>query len=134
MVKRSHVFNLRRTMKVSLLHTNLNIQTSLCPSSTAENMHLIFGSISRNTLKCPAQVDLYVASLYTVSIGNQMIISIFVFIPRFLLGVFNSNVATKFVQLRYFLSQNIRENKRHGVSLVKGLGGHVPPPSLNYLP
>jgi len=40
-----------------------------------------------------------------------------------MLRVFNSNVATKYVQLHYFLLQNIGRDKRYCVPLVRKLEG-----------
>jgi len=43
-----------------------------------------------------------------------------------MLGVFNSNLTTKFVQLQYFLSQSIGADTRLCAPLVKKLGKHDP--------
>ena len=59
-VQRSHVFNLQRALKESSASQELagDIKSSLSKFSTAGNMHLTFGSISRNTFKCSAKQGL----------------------------------------------------------------------------
>jgi len=44
-----------------------------------------------------------------------------------MLGLFNSNVTTKFVQVQHFLSQNIGGTKYIVCPLVQKLGGMFPP-------
>jgi len=44
-----------------------------------------------------------------------------------MLGVSNSNVTMKFVQLHYFLSQRIGVTKDIVSPIAQKLGGHVPP-------
>jgi len=67
-----------------------DVKSSLYKSSAAGNVHLTFGSISRNTFKCPAKVDLYIVNLYAVSVGTPMIMFIFLFISRFIVVFFST--------------------------------------------
>jgi len=54
-----------------------------------------------------------------------MIMSIFLFIPCFIPVFFSGNVNTKFVQLHYFLSQNIGGTNDIVFPLVQKLRGDM---------
>jgi len=47
--------------------------------------------------------SVYIVNLYTVSIGNPMIMSFFQLFPGFIMELFNSDVITNFVQLLYII-------------------------------
>jgi len=96
-------------------------RTAVCHVQSHLFCHILFKST--NTIVINHDNSVYIVNLYTVSICNPMIMSIFLIYyqaPR--LGVFNSNVSTIFVQLNQILGGQ----KIICYPLCKSWG-HVPP-------
>jgi len=71
-------------------------------------------------------IQIYIVNLHTVSVDDLVSVVIFYLFPGFMLGVSNSNLRMKLVQLHIFFITNNRGETILCVPLYNCWRGHVP--------